>query len=396
MNHKERKAFRHDLRSQWRKQVEDEWKDHTNGNYHKRFHHRSPFYSLDNRHRPGWLFARFVISFGLLAIFLLGGIGIIGYLITGIFNLETTTNQVVWLMGLLFLIINIFIIVWLSRKAFSRITNPLSEIMSAAEAVSHGDFSVQVSTEAAGEFSDLTEAFNKMVRELERAENQRRNLTADVAHELRTPLQIIQGNLEGVIDGIYEPDQNTISAILEETHLLTRLVEDLRTLSLAESGQLSLNMEKIDLIDLVEDIATNFSSIAEAGDVKLSVRIDPVLREAQKRIVEGDLDRLNQVVGNLVSNAIRHTHSGGEVNIGLNLSKERIEIIVEDNGEGISNKELPYIFDRFWKGDRSRSHANGTGSGLGLAISKQLIEAHGGDITVSSYEGKGTRFTICL
>jgi len=395
----ERKAFRDEMRTFWEERRKEHWHDHSAKYWDKRFrrhdfHQRSPFYEINHKHRPGWLFARFIGLFGMLALFVLGGIAIVGFLISRLFEVGTTNNQIVWFFGLLFLFLNIIIIIQLSRKAFSSVTNPLSEIMSASESVTKGDFSVRVPSEGMGEFSDLSYEFNKMVEELERSENQRRNLTADVAHELRTPLQIIRGNLEGILDGVYEPDRETVNSILEETHLLTRLVEDLRLLSLTETGQLSLNLEKVDPVDLVEDLATSFSGIADANGIDLELEIDPSIQSDNMSDFSADIDRLNQVLGNLISNAIRHTPSGGKVKIGLDNAHDYVQIRIVDNGDGIPEEDLPYVFNRFWKGDRSRTHTNGAGSGLGLAIAKQLVEAHRGDISVSSEEGQGTQFTI--
>ena len=400
----DRKAFRKEMRMFWNENMQQQWRDHSEkfwkenvDTYPKHgYHHRSPFYSLSHKRRPSWLFARFAFLFGLLALFVLGGISIFGFLISNIFNLQTSTSSTVWFLGIIFLVINIFIVVRLSKKAFKSVTNPLSEVMSAAEAVSNGDFSVRVSADGKGEFNDLAVAFNKMVKELARTEELRRNLTADVAHELRTPIQIIQGNLEGILDDIYEPDDETINTILEETHLLTRLVEDLRTLSVAEAGQLSLNLEEIDPVELINDIVTSFSGLAETNNITLKSEIDPAMATLTNSKLVGDIDRLNQVLGNIVANALRHTPANGEVIVGLSSAPDFYQMSIVDNGEGIPEDDLPFVFDRFWKGDRSRSHLNGTGSGLGLAIAKQLVEAHGGDINVNSKQGQGTEFIIRL
>jgi two-component system OmpR family sensor kinase/two-component system sensor histidine kinase BaeS len=227
---------------------------------------------------------------------------------------------------------------------------------------------------------------------LDRAEQQRRNLTADIAHELRTPLHIIQGNLEGVLDGVYEPTEEHINTTLDETRLLARLVEDLRTLSLAEADQLPLVLEAVDVPDLLADVQTSFSGQAEAAGVALNVLVNAA---SEKLVVRGDIGRLDQVLTNLVANAIRHTQPGGKITLTAEAVAEDIQIQVIDNGEGIDEVDLPFVFDRFWRADRARGHSDGA-VGLGLAIARQLVRAHGGKIGVESKMGLGTRFTIQL
>jgi two-component system OmpR family sensor kinase/two-component system sensor histidine kinase BaeS len=293
----------------------------------------------------------------------------------------------------------------LAARALQGIATPLAEVMAAADAVAEGDLSarVRVPTHGPREFGRLAESFNHMTQELERADQQRRNLTADVAHELRTPLHIIQGNLEGVLDGVYEPTQAHIGATVDETRALARLVEDLQTLSLAEAGQLALDREPVNVAELLSDVSTSFSGQAEAAGIKLcavidGVEIDGVAPESDlpAMAIHGDVGRLDQVVGNLVANALRHTPSGGSIKLVAEPTQGGVRIIVQDTGEGIPTSDLPHIFDRFWRGDRSRTRARGVGSGLGLAIARQLVQAHGGRIGVESEPGQGTTFTVEL
>ncbi len=241
-------------------------------------------------------------------------------------------------------------------------------------------------------FSELIKRFNKMVEELERADQQRRNLTADIAHELRTPLHIIQGNLEGVLDGVYEPTPEHINNTLDETKLLARLVQDLQTLSLAETGQLPLHPTRFLLADLMADLTSSFSAQAASQGVDLSTRVADPAQE-----LSADYDRLNQVLSNLISNALRHTPQGGKISIeteSISGGERSARIQVKDTGAGIPSENLPFIFDRFWRGDRSRTDRSN--SGLGLAITKQLVLAHKGEISVESELGKGTTFIIEL
>jgi len=282
-----------------------------------------------------------------------------------------------------------------AMRVFRGITNPLADVMTAADAVADGDLSVRVSEpqRGPGEFRRLARSFNRMADALDRAENHRRNLTADVAHELRSPLHIIQGNLEGLLDDVYEPSAEHITATLDETHLLARLVDDLQTLSLAEAGQLPLKIESVHILELLGDVQTSFSGQAEAAGIELLVVREG---EHQKLAVFGDADRLDQVVSNLVANGLRHTSSGGVITMSAALTPEGVRISIADNGEGIPSEDLPNVFDRFWKGDRSRKRTDGSGSGLGLAIARQLVELHGGDIVVESELGQGSTFLIDL
>jgi len=286
------------------------------------------------------------------------------------------------------------LIVMIAMGAFAlgHFGSPLAELMVAADAVAAGDLSVRVGDNGRGEMARLARRFNRMVDELARAEQGRRNLTADVAHELRTPLQIIQGNLEGVLDGVYEPTPDHIAATLDETRLLGRLVNDLQTLSLAEAGQLPLHPRPILARDLLDDAVTRFMpAAAEAG---VTLKIAPGDDDLTLTV---DADRLDQVLTNLIGNALRHTPAGGRVTLSAQAANGGVALAVADTGAGIDPADLPHVFDRFWRGDRSRTRArDGAGSGLGLAIARQLVRAHGGDIEVTSAPGEGATFTVYL
>lgn len=333
-------------------------------------------------------FVRFAVFLFISLSLFVGGSAALLYVV---FTKYTSVRNI-WLLvcgapaALIVLLLFIFINLYL------RFGRPLEELFSAINAVGAGNLSVRVSENKSDMFSGLFKRFNKMVGELERAEQQRRNLTADIAHELRTPLHIIQGSLEGVLDGVYQPTPEHINAALDEIHLLTRLVNDLQTLSLAETGQLVLHPARFQLTDLIQDITTSFGAQAASQGVNLYANLaDPTAA------VTADYDRLNQVLSNLISNALRHTASGGSVFIetGPGSSPERnVRITVKDTGQGIASKDLPFIFDRFWRADKSRSGREH--SGLGLAIARQLIEAHRGTIEAQSELGKGTTFVIEL
>lgn len=284
--------------------------------------------------------------------------------------------------------------IFIIYNLYSRYGKPLRQILGAIDTVAEGDLSVRVQEDSSPQFGELIKRFNKMVGELDRSDQQRRNLTADIAHELRTPLHIIQGKLEGITDGVYEATSKHINDALEETKLLTRLVNDLQTLSLAETGQLPLNKTTFLVGDIIRDLSSSFSSQAMALEINLKEKIGDLDQQ-----ITADYVRLNQVFGNLISNALRHTPKGGTISLETeSVAGERrhVRIKVKDTGEGISPENLPFIFDRFWRGEKSRTREGHTSSGLGLAIAKQLIRAHGGKIEAHSELGKGTSFVVEL
>lgn len=351
------------------------------------------------RHSPGgppeWMrkrrflffrFGRFL--FAALLLFLFGMAGL-AYLFTRLFGGGGQIPLLVWLLATSIAIGFPLFILFFAVRSFSSIANPMARVMAAADAVAEGDLSVRIPEMGPGEIGRLARSFNRMVSELERSDQLRRNLTADVAHELRTPLHIIQGNLEGILDGVYSPDSEQIALLLDETRQLSRLVEDLRTLSLAEAGQLPLKQEAVDIHELLGDVATSFSGPAEAAGVSLVVETAP---GAGDLLTWGDAGRLDQVLNNLVANALRYTPAGGKINLDAANTSTGVRIQVSDNGNGIPAEDLPNIFDRFWRGDSSHQSS----SGLGLAIARQLVQAHGGTIAVESQLHQGTTFTIYL
>jgi two-component system OmpR family sensor kinase/two-component system sensor histidine kinase BaeS len=271
-----------------------------------------------------------------------------------------------------------------------RITRPVTKVAEAAGRIAAGDLSTRVPEDASGELGDLARSFNQMAAALERADQLRRNMTADVAHDLRTPLSVIRGKLEGIVDGIYPATEDHIRPVLEETEVLTQLVEDLRLLALAEARQLTLDRRPMDVAGLLRDAQVNFTPLAQ--DRGITLVLD--LPEALPRVV-ADRRRIAQVLGNLIVNALRYTPSGGTVTLSARADDGAVTVAVRDTGIGMPPEELPYVFERFWRGEKSRSRDSG-GSGLGLAIARELVVLHDGEISVESAPGRGTTFRFTL
>ncbi len=326
------------------------------------------------------------VTFGaLLLVLLLVAVAVLAFFLAGQGTLGAGEGVVL----LICLVAPLLLVMMSAGFFFLRVGSPLAELMAAADAVAAGDLSVRVREVGRGNIARFARRFNRMTAELARAETARRNLTADVAHELRTPLQIIQGNLEGALDGVYEPTPAHLQATLDETRRLARLVGDLQTLSLAEAGQLPLHRRAVVAADLLEDVAARFAGAAAEAGVVLKVTPND---ESPDLLV--DPDRLEGVLSNLTANALRHTPAGGHVTLSATAASGGTTLTVADTGEGIAAADLPFVFDRFWRGDRARGRT--AGAGLGLAIARQLVVAHGGRIDVSSAAGEGTTFTVFL
>ena len=291
--------------------------------------------------------------------------------------------------GLIALLLVIGVLVAMGRS-FRATSRTLDELVEATRRVEAGDYTVRVGSSGGGGRSarQLARGFDTMAARLETDERQRRTLLAEVSHELRTPLTVVQGNLEAIIDGVYPADAAHLGLIIEETHVLARLIDDLRTIALSEAGTLALHPEPTDPDILVGEVVRSFEPAAAAAGVELLAAIDGDLP-----IIEVDPVRIREVLANLVANALRHTPAGGRVTVGGGVEDGRwVRIEVRDTGEGIEPALLPHIFDRFVKGNDSR------GSGLGLAIARQLVVAHGGEIAAESTSGSGTtiRFRLPL
>ena len=274
----------------------------------------------------------------------------------------------------------------LAARGLRGYARPLGDMIEAAGRVAEGDLTTRVRERGPREVRGLARAFNTMSARLEASEQERRRLLADVSHELRTPLSVVQGNLEALVDGVRPADEEHLRAILDETNVLSRLIDDLATLSLAEAGALTLHREPTDLGGITREVGESFTAQAAAAGVHLETTAPPDLP-----VADADPLRVREILANLVANAVRYTPSGGAVRISVSRDgPAALALMVSDTGKGIAPEALTHVFDRFYKTAESR------GAGLGLAIAKQLVEAHGGTIAATSEVGRGTqiRFTL--
>lgn len=273
---------------------------------------------------------------------------------------------------------------------FLGMTRPLHKLRTTAERIAQGDLSVRADVRARNELGTVAEAFNHMAAGLDRQQRLRQQMVADIAHELRTPISVIQGTLEAMLDGVLQADPAELRDLHGETRRLARLVEDLRTLSLADAGQLNLLRQHIDPANLTESVVNRMLPLAEAREITLTASVERPLP-----MIDADADRIAQVLTNLIDNALRYTPSDGKVTVRAWPANAHVNIAVSDTGPGIPPEDLPNLFERFWRGDRSRNR-HGGGTGLGLAIARELVELHAGTIDIDSQPGKGSTFTISL
>ncbi|HEY2887020.1 MAG TPA: ATP-binding protein [Candidatus Limnocylindrales bacterium] len=342
-----------------------------------------------------WFVQRFAAVLIVLLIFVVILASVGGFVFASIFGLLGPDRPgqggmvlTLRLGGVLLLVLGILFVAGRVRT----ITRPIDELVEATRRVTHGDYSVRVSRPRGRprELVELAAGFNTMTERLETNERQRRSLLADVSHELRTPLAVVRGNVEAIVDGVHPADTEHLSAILDETLVLSRLVEDLRTVALSEAGTLPLHREPTDIGLLIDDVARSFETMTASAGVSIQV----VASNPELPLLEIDPVRIREVLDNLVANALRYTPAGGRITI----STARLpavplaQVEVSDTGSGIAPELADQLFDRFVKSSDSR------GSGLGLAIARHLVEGHGGTISAESRPGQGTsiRFTLPL
>ncbi len=296
-------------------------------------------------------------------------------------TLNQTLLQAGLLAGVLGLLLGVLIAQALAR--------PLGRLATAARAVAAGDLTQRAPVRGPSEVADVARAFNHMAGSLEDAEEARHNMVADIAHELRTPLSVLQGNLQAILDDVYPLTKPEIAALYDETIVLRRLVSDLYELAQAEAGQLPLAIRAVAAGEIVAQVCTAFAEAAATQGVRLETAVADGLPT-----VAADADRLGQVLHNLLANALRHTPGGGRIRVTAEAAEPgQVRIAVADTGSGIAPEDLPHVFDRFWRADRARGR---DGAGLGLAIARQLVERQGGRIGAESTPGQGSRFWLTL
>lgn len=271
------------------------------------------------------------------------------------------------------------------------LTRPLGEITEATEAVAAGDLDQTVPVRSKDELGRLAESFNQMNSRLARARDLRHQLTADIAHELRTPVSVIMAHVDGMQDGVIQPTTDTIAVLQDEANRLNRIIDDLRLLSLAETQELHLERVATEVKPLLEQTAKSHRAEGENQQVEIVVQVEQALP-----LVYADPDRILQVLSNLIANALRFTPEGGKIRLSGTDANDEVLIGVQDTGPGIPSEDLPYVFDRFYKADKSRSRSSGEGSGLGLAIAKSIVDRHNGRIWVESNLGEGATIYFTL
>ncbi len=296
------------------------------------------------------------------------------------------TNRILLYGALIGAVIALLLGIFLSRT----LTRPIRELTRATHAVSEGDLSQQVPVRSNDELGELAKAFNKMSSELSRSVNTRKQMTADIAHELRTPLSLILGHAEAVHDGVLPPSRENFEIIREEAERLEHLVNDLRILSLADAGELSINPQTVEPERLLQEVAAIYQYQTQRKNITLDLDITSPLSN-----IEVDPGRMTQVLTNILDNALRHTPEGGRILLSAKDTNDQVELAIEDSGPGLKAEDIDRIFDRFYRTDSSRQREDG-GSGLGLAIARSIVQAHGGQLSAESEEGKGLKVIVRL
>ncbi len=369
--------FSHPQRPPW--WPENEAWPPTRGSW-RRVGRRNPFFR-----RMGCFF------FGFAFLAFVGLLGILRFILAPFLDLQGVPpfDNSGYVLPLAFLgfILLVSAVAW-GARSLRRMFTPLDELFNASERVAKGDYSVRVQEKGPPEVHSLMRSFNSMAERLQVSDQQRRDMLADISHELRTPITVIQGNVEGMLDGVYPADNARLNSIIEETQILSRLVDDLRTLALAESGALHLKREPANLAALIREAVSSFEMQAKERGISFELSL------AEQDEVDVDPQRVREILTNLLSNALRYTPPGGQVYVrsaqASGHGMKMVTISIEDTGPGIEIHVLPHVFDRFYKSSDSG------GMGLGLSIAKYLVEAHQGRIWAESEVGKGTTISFTL
>lgn len=269
-----------------------------------------------------------------------------------------------------------------------RLSTPISRVTDTAQMISRGYYDDRIEEESSTiEIGQLTEAINNLAQSLESQELLRKRLTADVAHELRTPLATLQSHMEAMIEGIWEADKARLESCHEEIVRIGKMIGGLEKLAKYEN-EVTLDKQSFDIKELISRILSNFENSFSSEDIEVDIR-------AEESVILADKDKISQVIVNLLANALKYTPSGGWIKINVNNLEDNVVIRISDNGVGISKEDIPYIFERFYRADGSRNKFTG-GLGLGLTISKAIVDAHKGQITVRSESNVGTEFVVLL
>ena len=329
--------------------------------------------------------------FGFAFLAFVGLLGILRFVLAPFLNFDSAPplDKPAYIVPIAFLgVLFLVFAAALATRGLRRISRPLDQLVDASHRVAEGDYSVRVEEKGPPEIYALMRGFNSMAERLHMSDQQRRSMLADISHELRTPITVIQGNVEGILDGLYPADEAHLKSIIEETQILSRLVDDLRTLALAESGALQLKREPTNLAELIRDAVSGFDAPRKEKNVHFALSLEEV------EDANIDPQRIREVLTNLLSNALRYTPREGEVKVRLTEAgsdpEGNVRISVEDRGPGIESDILPHVFDRFYKSSDSG------GMGLGLSIAKYLVEAHNGKIWAESEVGKGTTISLTI
>jgi signal transduction histidine kinase len=317
----------------------------------------------------------FVVVFIFIVLFLAAVVGVV----------QAIVGPGYGLVAALVLVVVFALVMTRIAREFRRAAEPVADLIEASGRVEAGELDVHVPERGRREVRALTRAFNAMSARLSATERERRRLLAEVSHELRTPLTVIQGNVEAMLDGVYPADREHLERVRAETRQLERLIDDLRTVSLAETGQLPLQREPTDVDALAREAVQAFEADAQSADVSLVMDIPPDLPE-----LDVDGRRIRQVISNLIANALRHTPAGGSVTVSASATESGVRLQVADTGLGMSQDAVDHAFERFWRAGES------AGAGLGLAIVRDLVTAHGGTVSIESQLGKGTRVSVDL